>query len=121
VTVGPGFESSLTVEAELRYTVHFRAFIGQQYRLPGLPDGLFSNQKSQFGSNWRVLHWRMLVYFMYTWSFVIFYGHFVYIYIYIKVIWYIFSHFGILYLEKSGTPGVHGGKIARFSTVLWSQ
>jgi hypothetical protein len=39
----------------------------------------------------------MLVYFM---VFGTFYGHLVYI----VVIWYIFSHFGILYREKSGNP-----------------
>jgi hypothetical protein len=33
--------------------------------LPGLPDGLFSNQKSKF---WRALQWKMLVFFMDTWS-----------------------------------------------------
>jgi hypothetical protein len=50
-----------------------------------------------------VLQWKMLVYFMDTWSilpsFVMFYGHLVY------VIGYIFSSFGILYEEKSGNPG----------------
>jgi hypothetical protein len=57
---------------------------------------------SQF---WRVLHRKMLLYFMDTWSilrsFVIFYGHLVWF----MVIWYIFSRFGILYREKSGNPG----------------
>jgi hypothetical protein len=54
------------------------------------------------GKFWRVLQWKMMVYFMDTWSllwsFVIFYGHLgrgnlVY-----------FSGFGILYQEKSGNP-----------------
>jgi hypothetical protein len=30
----------------------------------GLPDGFFSNQKSQLGKFWRVLQWKMFVYFM---------------------------------------------------------
>jgi hypothetical protein len=30
----------------------------------GLPDGLFSYQKSLLGIFWRVLEWKMLVYFM---------------------------------------------------------
>jgi hypothetical protein len=34
---------------------------------PGLPDGLFSNQKSQWGKFIRVLQWKMLLYFMDTW------------------------------------------------------
>jgi hypothetical protein len=48
----------------------------------------------------------MLVYFMDIWyilrPFGYFYGHFV-------VIWLTFSHFGMLYQEKSGNPGFHSG------------
>jgi hypothetical protein len=48
----------------------------------------------------------MLVYFMDTWSilwsFVIFYGHFVYV---VRGNLVYFSRFGILYQEKSGNPG----------------
>jgi hypothetical protein len=40
--------------------------------LPGLPDGLFSNPKSQFGKFWRVLDRKMFIYIL--WPFVIFYG-----------------------------------------------
>jgi hypothetical protein len=35
---------------------------------PGLPDGLFSNQKNNLGKFWRMLRWKMLVYFMAIWS-----------------------------------------------------
>jgi hypothetical protein len=53
---------------------------------------------------WRILQWKMMVYFMGTWSispsFVIFYGHLESC----VVIWYIFSRFGILYQDKSGNP-----------------
>jgi hypothetical protein len=31
---------------------------------PGLPDGLFSNQKSQFGKKFRASDWKLLIYFM---------------------------------------------------------
>jgi hypothetical protein len=55
----------------------------------GLPDGLFSNQKSQFGYILGVLQWKILEYFMTIWSilrpfgniswpFGIFCGHLVY-------------------------------------------
>jgi hypothetical protein len=61
-------------------------------------------QNPNLGKFWRVLQWKMLVYFMDTWSiwwsFVIFYGHLVQF----VVIWYIFPRFGILYQEKSGDP-----------------
>jgi hypothetical protein len=68
-----------------------------------MPDGLFSNQKSQFGSILKGLsreHFGIfydnLVYFMafgnILWPLEIFYGHLVYF----VVIWYIFPRFGIL-------------------------
>jgi hypothetical protein len=71
----------------------------------GLPDGLFSNPKIPIlGKVWRVLLWKILVYFMIIWSILllleIFYGHLVYF----VVMWYIFPRFGILYQEKSGNP-----------------
>jgi hypothetical protein len=31
---------------------------------PGLPDGIFSYQKSRFVYFWRALEWKMLVYFV---------------------------------------------------------
>jgi hypothetical protein len=56
-------------------------------RTPGLPDGIFSNQKSKF---WSVLLSKVLMYFMDIWSILLsivtFYGHLVYL----VVIWYIF-------------------------------
>jgi hypothetical protein len=73
----------------------------------GLPDGIFSNQKDQFGSilytgycNGRCMY--------ILWLFGLSYGHLVFVvaiwYTYFMVIWYIFSGFGILYQEKSGNP-----------------
>jgi hypothetical protein len=57
-----------------------------------------------FGKFWRVLKWKMLVYYMVIWSilqlFGIFCGHLVYF----MVIWFIFPRFGTLYQEKSGNP-----------------
>jgi hypothetical protein len=62
----------------------------------------FQTKNPNLGKFWQVLHWKMLVYFMDTWSIlrslVIFYGHLVWF----AVIWYIFSRFGILYKEKYG-------------------
>jgi hypothetical protein len=37
---------------------------GEHDLTSGLPDGLFSNQKIQFGKFWRALEWKMLIYFM---------------------------------------------------------
>jgi hypothetical protein len=54
---------------------------------------VFKPKNPNLGKFWRILHWKMLVYFMDTWSilrsFVIFYGHLVKL----VVIWYIFSRF----------------------------
>jgi hypothetical protein len=75
--------------------------------LTGLPDGIFSDQKSQFGKFWRALQWKMYVlYFMDIWLTLrtfnnihvlhplgIFCGYLVY-----------FPRVGKLYQEKSGNP-----------------
>jgi hypothetical protein len=37
-------------------------------REPGLPDGLFSNQNPNLDKFWRVLQWKILVYFITIWS-----------------------------------------------------
>jgi hypothetical protein len=64
----------------------------------------FQTKNPNLGKFWMVMQWKMMVYFMDTWSilqsFVIFYGHLVYF----VVIWYIFTRFGILYQETSGKP-----------------
>jgi hypothetical protein len=69
-----------------------------------LPDGLFSNQKSNFlkileglaMEDVGMFYGRLVpctVFVMFDWHLV-----------YFVVIWYIFSRFGILYQEKSGNP-----------------
>jgi hypothetical protein len=64
----------------------------------------FQTKNPNLGKFWRVLQWKMMVYFIDTWSilrsFIIFYGHLVQF----VAIWYIFSGFGIFYKEKSGNP-----------------
>jgi hypothetical protein len=68
----------------------------------GLPDGLFSNQNPNLCKFWRALEW----YILWSWSILhpigIFYGHLVNF----VLLWYIFHHFGMLYQEKSGNPGL---------------
>jgi hypothetical protein len=73
---------------------------------PGLPDGFFSNQKSQFGYISEGLamedvgkFYGKLVNFR---PCGIFYGHFAYF----PPVWYIL-HFGVFYQEKSGKPEMH--------------
>jgi hypothetical protein len=66
-----------------------------------LPDGFFSKQKSKFGQILEGLRWRnvdiVFGHLEYFTDIGDFYDHFVFI-------WYIFSGFGIMYLEKSGNP-----------------
>jgi hypothetical protein len=77
----------------------------QSFRLvlrSGLPDGLFSNQKSQFGYFVRSCYGNLGIFYDHLVYFTaIFYGHLVYF----VVTWYIFTRFGILDHEKSGNPG----------------
>jgi hypothetical protein len=65
----------------------------------------FQTKNLNFGSSWRVLQWKMCVYFWDIWSisqpFCLIYGNLVNF----VVIWYIFPRFGMLYQEKSGNPG----------------
>jgi hypothetical protein len=64
----------------------------------------FQTKNPKLGKFWRVLQWKILVYFMTIWSILlpleILYGHLAYF----AVIWYIFPRFGILCQEKSGNP-----------------
>jgi hypothetical protein len=73
----------------------------------GLPDGLFRTKNPNLGKFWSVSQWKMMVYFSDTWSilrsFVVFYGHLVYV---VRGNLVYFSRFGILYEEKSGNPYV---------------
>jgi hypothetical protein len=68
----------------------------------------FQTKNPNLGKLWRVLRWKMLVYFMDTWSilqsFVIFYGHLVYV---VRGNLVYFARYGILYQEKSGNSGAH--------------
>jgi hypothetical protein len=90
-----------------------RKYLGQEIvscfgSSPGLPDGIFSNQKSQF---WNVLQWKVLVNFNDISSllpFGIFYGPLTYLH---SGHFGIFFRFGMLYQDKSGNP-------ARVSSVL---
>jgi hypothetical protein len=78
-----------------------------------LPDGIFSNQNPTLGNFWRVLEKKMLVNVMAIGSTLLaFCGHFEYF----LVIWYIFSRFGMLYQEKSGSPEVHTYKMRVMDT-----
>jgi hypothetical protein len=75
-------------------------------RRAGLPDGLFSNQNSQFGKKFKGLRlenadifYGHLEYFIDIWDILYPFVTFVFI-------WYIFSSFGIMHQEKSGNPAV---------------
>jgi hypothetical protein len=65
----------------------------------------FQTQNPNLDKFWRVLQWKMLVYFMALLSIlrpfgIFLYGHLVFF----MAIWYIFPSFGILYKDKSGNP-----------------
>jgi hypothetical protein len=82
-----------------------KIFSGSRWLVAGLPDGLFSNQKSQFGSIFDSLRLENVDIFYgrleYLRTFGDFYDHLVHF----VLMWYIFSGFGITCQEKSGNPG----------------
>jgi hypothetical protein len=57
---------------------------------------------SGFGVSWRVLQWKMLVYYAAIWFILRLYGIACVHLAYFMDISYIFSHFGMLHKEKSG-------------------
>jgi hypothetical protein len=61
---------------------------------PGLPDGIFSYQKSQFRNILEGLGMEMLVYFIVTWYILSSFGIFCHHLVYFVIIWYILSSFG---------------------------
>jgi hypothetical protein len=75
----------------------------------------FQTKNPILGKFWRVLQWKMLVYFVAIWSilrpFGILYDHLAYF----SPFPYIFPYFGILHPEKSGNPGfeyhLHKGRL----------
>jgi hypothetical protein len=66
----------------------------------GLPDGLFSNQKSHFLGFRLEIFINFMAIWNISWIFGIFYDHSVHF----VFIWYIFFSFGIMHQEKSGNP-----------------
>jgi hypothetical protein len=80
----------------------------RQLGKPGLPDGIFSSQKSKFGKFLEGLATKDVMAIWYILQpYGIFYGHLVYL----LVIWYIFYRFGMLWQEKSGYPEINCHKV----------
>jgi hypothetical protein len=75
----------------------------QSLSQPGLPDGIFSNKKYQFGPILEGNEWKKCWYIL--WSFGMFYRHMYVIFSGPLVIWYIFPRFGIVCQEISVNPG----------------
>jgi hypothetical protein len=75
---------------------------------PVLQNGIFSNQKSQFGKILESLQWKLFVCFMAILSTLrsncVFCGHLVY-----------FFHFGMLHREKSGNPVNNKAQVVAFT------
>jgi hypothetical protein len=83
-----------------------------------LPDGLFKNQRSNFGKLWTVLQWKMLVLLWPSLPILppngIFNGHLVHF----VVIWYIFFPFWYVVPIKIWQPWAHSGRGGRHFTTL---
>jgi polyferredoxin len=105
-----------------------------------LPDGIFSNQKCQFGLSLECLamndvgkFYGHLVYFSAIWSIFLQFGIFYSNLVYFAAIWYIlcpfgifvvilvkFSLFGLLYQEKSGNPGLFPSASKKVNPIKFS-
>jgi hypothetical protein len=78
----------------------------ESYKIAGLPDGSFSNQKSQFGSILEGLSLENVDIFYGHWKYFTGLGMWYFMTIfYILCSYGIFSGLGIIYKEKSGNPG----------------
>jgi hypothetical protein len=64
----------------------------------------FQTKNPNLGKFWRVLQWKMFVYYLSVWSILRLFGIFCGPLVYFMAIWYIFSRSGVLYNEKSGNP-----------------
>jgi hypothetical protein len=74
----------------------------------------FQTKNRNLGKFWRVLQWKILVYFMDIWSILrTFYWHLVNF----LIIWCIFPQFGILYQEKSGNPALDHDSVVDHESV----
>jgi hypothetical protein len=114
MTTMPGRQDKATIfttvpscQSFRQQSVKIRAPLSETTLRQGCQMVCFLTKNSNLGKFWRVLQWKMLVYFMSIWTILrpleIFYGPLVYF----KVIWF-FPRFGMLYQEKSGNPALRG-------------
>jgi hypothetical protein len=68
----------------------------------GLPDGFFQTKNTNLGKFWRVLQWKMLVYFMAIWSHVESISNKLWLFGIFSPIWSIFRIFGQFSLRPFG-------------------
>jgi hypothetical protein len=77
----------------------------------------FQTKNPNLGKFWRVLQYKMFVYFTDIWSILRPFGINCVHSVYFMVIWYIFSRFGIMYQEKSGNSVLS----PNFKPKFWSK
>jgi hypothetical protein len=65
----------------------------------------FQTKNPNLGKFWRALDGKLLIYFRAIWNILMIFGIFYDQLVNFGFILYIFSDFGIVYLEKSGNPG----------------
>jgi hypothetical protein len=82
---------------------------GLRHCVQGCQMAFYQTKNPTLGKFWRVLQWKMLVYYLAIWSL---YGSLVYF----VFMWYTFSHFGVLYRENLATLIVCTVKAFNFST-----
>jgi hypothetical protein len=68
----------------------------------------FQTKNPNLGKFWRVLQWKIVVYFMVIWSILLLFGLFYCYLVYFMDIWYILGTFGIFYIWQPCSVGLHG-------------
>jgi hypothetical protein len=96
----PNSLCAISFEAWVKVEKDLKSLAKTILAVAGLPDGIFSNQKTNLAIFWWVLQWKVLVYFMAIWNILLPFAIF---YVWLQI-WFIFSRFGMLYQEKSGNP-----------------
>jgi hypothetical protein len=79
----------------------------------------FQTKNRNLGTFWRVLQWKMFVYFMDIWS--MYFTDIWYIFshlVYLVVLWYTFPRFGILHQVKSCNPADHCWRV--YSMIIFT-
>jgi hypothetical protein len=107
-TAADGLGAEVSISFHLLFLIFGHETISGKWRT-GLPDVCCFQTKNQtLGKFWRVLQWKMLVYFIGTWSLLQSFCYILWTFGIVRGNLAYFSRFGILHQERSGNPDGEG-------------